>query len=244
MLMLAGVFSVIWFLLALNPVDRHAWMLENVLVVFGIIVLYFLRSKMPFSRLSLSLIFAFLCLHSIGAHYTYSLVPYDEWCREGLGFSLDTEMGWERNHYDRFVHFLFGLLMAYPMREIFFRVADAHGFWSYFLPLDLTMSTSMLFELFEWWVVLVFGGDLGQDYVGTQGDEWDAHKDMLLASCGALISMLMTLAVNWKTQTDFAREWSQSLRVKRWRPLGEDELARRRHRELSGQHTNNSDRNE
>lgn len=150
-------------------------------------------------------------------------------------------MGWERNHYDRFIHFLFGLLLAYPMREIFFRVADAHGFWSYFLPLDLTMSTSMLFELFEWWVVLVFGGDLGQDYIGTQGDPWDAHKDMLLASCGAFISMLITLAVNWKTQTDFAREWSQSLHVKRWRPLGEDELARRRHRKEAGQPPNSSD---
>jgi putative membrane protein len=122
------------------------------------------------------------------------------------------------------------LLLAYPMREAFFRVADAHGFWSYFLPLDLTMSTSMLFELFEWWVAVIFGGDLGQAYLGTQGDIWDAHKDMLLASCGALISMLVTLMVNWKTQTDFAREWSQSLRVKRWRPLGEDELVRRQHR--------------
>lgn len=82
MLTLAGVFSVIWVLLALNPVDRHAWMLENVLTICGIIVLYLLRRKMPFSRLSLSLIFTFLRLHSIGAHYTYSLVPYDEWCRE------------------------------------------------------------------------------------------------------------------------------------------------------------------
>ena len=213
--------------MAIRPLDRATWMLENSLVVFAAFVLPAFQRWMPFSRLSLTLIFVFLCFHTVGGHYTYSLVPYDDWCRSWLGFSLNESLGFQRNHYDRLVHFLYGLLLAYPIRELFFRIADAHGFWSYFLPLDLTMSTSMLFELIEWWAAVVFGGDVGQAYLGTQGDEWDAHKDMLLASAGALITMLATLVVNLKTQNDFAREWSQSLRVKHWMPLGEDELARR-----------------
>ncbi|HSR72017.1 MAG TPA: DUF2238 domain-containing protein, partial [Kiloniellales bacterium] len=127
---------------------------------------------------------------------------------------------------DRFVHFAYGLLLAYPIRELFLRVADARGFWGYFLPLDLTMSTSMLFELIEWAAAEVFGGDLGIAYLGTQGDVWDAHKDMALASLGALIAMTATLTVNARLQRDFAREWRDSLRLKRAAPLGEERLSR------------------
>ena len=94
------------------------------------------------------------------------------------------------------MHFAYGLLLAYPIREVFLRIANVRGFWGYFLPLDLTMSTSMLFELIEWGAVLVVGGELGQAYLGTQGDEWDAHKDMALASLGALISMGVTAGIN------------------------------------------------
>jgi len=196
----------------------------------GIGLTWFLHMRMPFSRVSLTLIFVYVCFHSIGAHFTYAQVPYDAWCERFFGFSLNESLGWERNHYDRLVHFLYGFLLAYPIRELFFRVADTHGFWGYFFPFDLTMSTSMLFELFEWWAAELFASDLGQAYLGSQGDVWDAHKDMLLASCGAFLAMLITLIINWRTQTDFSREWAQSLTVKRWRPLGEDELIRRLHR--------------
>ena len=129
--------------------------------------------------------------------------------------------GWERNNYDRVVHFAYGLLLAYPIREVFLRVANVRGFWGYFLPLDLTMSTSMLYELIEWGAALVVGGDLGQAYLGTQGDVWDAHKDMELASLGALITMCIAAAVNVALQRDFACEWAESLRVHGRQPLGE-----------------------
>jgi len=100
------------------------------------------------------------------------------------------------------------------------------GFWGYFLPLDLTMSTSMIFELFEWAAAEIFGGELGQAYLGTQGDIWDAHKDMALASLGAAIAMTITYALNRSLQRDFNSEWAESLRVKDPKPLGEDEIAR------------------
>jgi len=136
-------------------------------------------------------------------------------------------VGWERNNFDRIVHFSYGLLIAYPIREIYLRISNAEGFWGYFLPLDFTMSTSMIYELIEWGAAELFGGDLGIAYLGTQGDVWDAQKDMALASLGALIAMLITLAINLYIQRDFAREWAESLRVKGVLPLGEDEIIRR-----------------
>jgi putative membrane protein len=111
------------------------------------------------------------------------------------------------------VHFCYGLLLAYPIREIFLSLANARGFWGYFLPLDLTLSSSALYELIEWAAASVFGGDVGQAYLGTQGDVWDAHKDMALATLGAMVALVVTLAVNVHYQRDFAREWAASLRV-------------------------------
>jgi putative membrane protein len=172
------------------------------------------------------MIFVFLALHTIGAHWTYSLVPYDQALHTISGHSFNELVGWQRNHYDRIVHFAYGLLLAYPIRELFLRVARVTGFWGYFLPVILTMATSMFYELVEWGAAEVFGGDLGMAFVGAQGDVWDAQKDMWLATLGALTAMGITAAINIRLQKDFAREWSESLRVKQDEPLGEDAIAR------------------
>jgi len=209
-LVLLGLFALWWLALAIAPVDRADWMLENALVVVALAVLVVTDRWFRFSRVSYTLIFLFLCLHEIGAHYTYAKVPYHDWL-QAIGVSL----GAGRNHFDRLGHFAFGLLLAYPMREVFVRVASARGFWGYYLPLDMTMAFSMLFELIEWAAAEIFGGDLGVAYLGTQGDPWDAQKDMVLASLGGLIAMVVTALVNMRQQRDFAREWVESLRVKR-----------------------------
>lgn len=221
---LSVFFLVIWGALAISPNDRADWALENLLVVIFGIALFATYKRLTFSRVSYTLIFVFLCLHSVGAHYTYAEVPYDAWARALTGRSLNEMFGWTRNNFDRFVHFSYGLLLAYPIREIFLRVANVRGFWGYFLPLDLTASTSMVFELMEWAVVVLVATDLGKAYLGTQGDEWDAHKDMALASLGAMIAMGITAAINARQQRDFAQEWVDSLRVKHKRPLGENAL--------------------
>ena len=208
-LVLLGVFSIWWLALALSPVDRADWALENALVAAGLLVLAVTYRWFRFSRVSYTLLFLFFCLHEIGAHYTYAKVPYHEWLRT-IGLSL----GDGRNHFDRLGHFAFGLLLAYPMREIFVRIASARGFWSYYLPLDMTMAFSMAFELIEWAAAEFFGGDLGVAYLGTQGDPWDAQKDMALASLGGLIAMAVTALVNMRHQRDFAKEWVESLREK------------------------------
>jgi putative membrane protein len=223
-LILGLAFLLEWAVLAVTPLDRADWALENAIVTVFLVGLVSSYGHLPLSRISYTLIFAFLCLHEIGAHYTYARVPYDEWFTAATGGSLNALLGWERNHFDRLVHFLYGLLLAYPVREVFLRVANVRGFWGYFLPLDLTMSTSMMFELFEWGAAELVGGDLGIAYLGTQGDVWDAHKDMALASLGALVAMVATASINASLQRDFAREWADSLRVKRAEPLGEYEV--------------------
>jgi len=223
---LTAAFAAEWLLLAIAPLYRQDWLLENVLVLVFAIVLLGSYRHLLLSKLSYSLIFVFLCLHEVGAHYTYAEVPYDDWFEAITGTRLNALLGWQRNNFDRVIHFLYGLLLAYPIREVFLRVANVRGFWGYFLPLDLTMSSSMMFELFEWIAAEVVGGDLGMAYLGTQGDVWDAHKDMALASVGALVAMSLTAAVNFHLRRDFAQEWAQSLRVKRREPLGETELRR------------------
>jgi putative membrane protein len=199
--------------MAINPKHFDDWLLENALVVAGLALLVFTYKSFPLSRVSYTCIFVFLMLHTLGSHYTYAKVPYDEW----LPF-----LAGGRNHFDRLVHFLYGLLLAYPIREMFLRIGNVRGFWGYFLPLDLTMSTSALYELIEWGAAVAVGGELGAAYLGTQGDVWDAQKDMALASLGALISMCLTAMVNRRMQRDFAQEWAESIRVKRKKPLGEE----------------------
>lgn len=225
-LSILGSFLTIEFVaLAIDPVSRSTWLLENVLVVGLIALLAATYPMFRLSRVSYTLIFLFLAMHEIGSHYTYSLVPYDAWCQRFFGFSLNEALGFERNQFDRAIHFSYGLLLAYPIREVFLRIVDVRGFWGYALPLDVTMSTSMIYELIEWAVAAGFGGELGQAYLGTQGDIWDAHKDMALASLGALISMGITLAINFSLQRDFAAEWADSFRVKHHQPLGEEAAA-------------------
>ena len=226
LLILAVLFAVIWAALAISPLYREDWIIENLLVVVFVAGMAATWRWFPFSRVSYTLIFLFLCLHAVGAHYTYAQVPYNEWTQALFGRSLNEAMGWERNHFDRLVHFCYGLLLAYPIREVFLRVANVRGFWGYFLPLDVAMSTSMAYELIEWGAALLLGGELGMAYLGTQGDIWDAHKDMALASLGAMIAMGVVVTVNLSLQRDFAREWAESLKVKQTEPLGESAIAR------------------
>jgi putative membrane protein len=225
-LILLVVFLVVATLLGIAPLHRDDWALENALAVAGVLFLVLSWRRMRLSKVSYTLIFVFLLLHELGAHYTYSEVPYDAWFERFTGETLSSRMGFERNHYDRLVHFSYGLLLAYPFRELFVRVADVRGFWGYFLPLDVVMSTSMVYELVEWGAAAVLGGDLGQAYLGTQGDEWDAHKDMLLATIGAAIALTVAAIVHRALDRDFQREWAESLRVKDPRPLGEEAIAR------------------
>jgi len=203
--LLLGAFSVIFVVLGIAPHYRQDWLLENLLVLIAVPVLVATRHRMRFSNLAYGCLFVFLSLHEIGAHYTYSLVPYDEWFQALTGGSLDAALGFQRNHYDRLIHFLYGLLVTPAAAELFGRYARYPRTWAVLFPLLFVASHSVIYELVEWAAAVVFGGDLGQAYLGTQGDVWDAQKDMALAMLGATISvMVLGLAGRLPTRTEGA----------------------------------------
>ena len=225
-LTLLAVFLLVFAALAYAPHYRQDWLLENVLVFILVPAAILSHFVLPLSRISYTLIFVFLCWHEVGAHYTYAEVPYDRWFEAAFGTGLNDLLGWDRNHFDRLVHFLWGLLLTYPVREVFIRLSNAKGFWTYLFPFLVAISTSTIFELLEWAAAIIFGGELGIAYLGTQGDVWDAHKDTSLAMLGSFIATCIIASVVASLDRDFAREWADSLTVKHPEPLGEVEIAR------------------
>jgi putative membrane protein len=213
---LLTTFLILWAILAIRPLYRHDWILENILVVLFVPVAIFTARYFRLSDFSYTLITVFMILHIIGAHYTYEKVPF--------GYTISSAFGATRNHYDRIVHFAFGFLLSYPIREMFLRIASVRGFWGYFLPLDLTLSMSAIFESFEWAVAAVVNPTAGLAYLGSQGDIWDAQKDMVLAALGAVITMSVIAAINWYFDKKFWVELRESLRIKNQMPLGEERL--------------------
>lgn len=212
-------FAVAWFWAAYQPVYPHDWLLENYLVFIFVPIILLSGRYFKLSNLSYTLITIFMILHVIGSHYTYAEVPF--------GFTLQSWLGADRNMYDRLVHYSFGLLLAYPIREVFMRIAGAKGFWSYYLPLDLTLSFSALYELIEWAAARTVDPEAGLAFLGSQGDVWDAQKDMGLAGLGALIAMILTAAIVAYYDKSFWKEFKTSFAVNKMdEPLGEVRLKR------------------
>lgn len=208
---------VVWIVAAIDPVHRDGWLLENVLVFIFVPIILISGRYFQLSSVSYTLIAIFLSMHIVGSHWTYAEVPF--------GDLLGQWIGAERNMYDRLVHFSFGLLLAYPIREIFMRVADAKGFWGYYFPFDVVLSLSALYEIMEWVTGLIVNPTAGIAFLGAQGDYWDTQKDMAAAAVGALTAMFIVIAVNWYCNKNFWQEIRESLRIKRTKPLGEDGLA-------------------
>jgi putative membrane protein len=167
-----------------SPLDRSDWLLENLLVFAFVGLLIATFERFQFSNFSYLLFTIFLVLHTYGAHYTYSETAFGFWLRDTFQLS--------RNPYDRIVHFAFGLLLTFPMRELAQRQLELHRFWSYLIPFSVVQSMSAGYEQIEAWVARIVSPELGAAYLGTQGDEWDAQKDMDRAMLGALICLALT----------------------------------------------------
>jgi putative membrane protein len=183
-------YTVIWAALAIAPHDRSDWLLENVLVLVAALMVWRSQRREPLRDSIWVALFVFGVLHAIGSHYTYSHVPYVDWLRATLGDRFAAPLVGKRNHFDRLVHFSYGVLCTPLFAALLARVVTAQTrLWAALLPLGLITSTSMIYELIEWAAAIVFGADLGQAFLGTQGDVWDAHKDMALASLGSLITL-------------------------------------------------------
>jgi len=177
---------VIWIIAAIEPLYPRDWLLENLLVFIWSALLIFTHRRFQFSNLSYGLFIVFLSLHLAGSHYTYSETPFGFWLQDWFDF--------ERNHYDRIVHCSFGLLVAYPMREILIRRSGLNIAWSYFITLNCIVAFSAIYEIIEAVTAIIVSPELGAAYLGTQGDEWDAQKDAGLATLGAIVTMLLTWA--------------------------------------------------
>lgn len=179
---LAAWYMILWSMLAIAPNDRQDWLLENLLALAAVVALLVSRRQFEFSTPSYILLTGFLTLHAIGAHYTYAEVPFGYWLQHMFDLT--------RNPFDRLVHFSYGLLLVYPLRELLVGLAGVRGLWSYYLPVSGMLAQSGFFELIEAVVAHIVNPELGSAYLGTQGDEWDAQKDMGSALAGALITMV------------------------------------------------------
>ena len=185
---LVAGFAVYWIALAIAPAYRFDWFLENLLVFVAAAGFAVSYRVFPFSDLSYVLLTAFLALHILGSHYTYSEVPFGYWLQDFFGSS--------RNDYDRLVHFAWGLLIAYPARELLIRLARIRGAWAYFLALCMILAMSAGFEIIEWIIASIVSPHAAFAYLGTQGDAFDAVKDMALALAGAVAALGITAAVS------------------------------------------------
>jgi putative membrane protein len=191
-------FAFFWMSMAVAPYNRFDWVLENLLIWFALLVLIITYRWYSLHNVSYLLVALFLSLHTLGAHYSYSIAPLDEVLKAVFGF--------RRDNYDRIVHFSFGLLLAYPVREFMLRVMQIKDNWAYFQAAMVIVAAGAFYELIEMWVAMIVAPDIGSMFLGSQGDPWDAQHDIEMALYGAVIAMLITyLIYKWK-KTNKLRE--------------------------------------
>lgn len=180
---LLAIYGVIWIFTAIEVFNRQDWLLENLLVFIAVPGLVLTYRRFRFSNLAYTLLTVFFILHAYGAQHTYAETPLGNWVRDLLGHT--------RNHYDRAVHFLFGLLASPALWELLRRVAGLRGAWAYVGTVHVVMAWSTVYEIIEAIVAMLVSPELGAAYNGTQGDPWDAQKDSALATAGAVIAMAL-----------------------------------------------------
>ncbi len=164
--------------------------LQHILTVLFLVFWIALQKRYHFSPNSTLLITIFLLLHIFGARWLYSNVPYDVWLQSCCDTDTKTLFGWTRNHYDRLVHLAYGLCFTLPLSE-FFQRRKLNLQNSLQQAILWIMVSSLCYEWFEWGIALTLSPASAEGYNGQQGDIWDAHKDMLLATIGALIAAIL-----------------------------------------------------
>ena len=146
--------------------------------------------RWPLSNGAVACIFLFFLLHSIGARYSYSFVPYDQWARAIVGTGITEMFGFARNHYDRLVHFCFGFLAIRPVREIALRHYGLTRPVALYIAPEFVLAFSAFYEVFEWFLAVVMSPADADAYNGQQGDMFDSQKDIALSALGAIAGYL------------------------------------------------------
>lgn len=165
--------------------------LQHFPTVIALAILPSVARRIPLTNAAFTCIVGFMLLHVVGARYIYSYVPYDDWSQRLWGFSLTQQFGFRRNHFDRFVHFAFGVLAARPVWEILTRRFKVPPRFAYYAAFEFVLAFSLLYELFEWGLTIALSPQDAGAYNGEQGDIWDAHRDMSFAVMGVLMSLVV-----------------------------------------------------
>ena len=189
------IFCII--LINISVYENKEVYLNNVGSLLIILIFIWDIFKNRLSRSGFYGLLTFGIFHAIGSCWLYSYVPYNEWMIDYFSWDMNAYFGWERNHYDRMVHFSFGLLL-FPSVVDYFKhkipLANKYVLLITFLGIQ---TFSMIYELFEWNLSIFLSDGLADSYNGQQGDIWDAQKDMCLAMFGSLISYVY-LAIKYK----------------------------------------------
>jgi putative membrane protein len=181
------LFVAVWADSIIGTTDMANWIIENTLTVISLVFLISTYKAFRFNTFSYLLLCIFLCMHVYGSKYTYAENP--------LGFYLQDIFNSPRNQYDRIVHFSFGLLLFYPMWECFSKWLKYPKSISLSLPILWVVFVGAIYEIIEWLVADVFFAEQGISYLGTQGDIWDAQKDMAVAFVGVCLATLLFIFV-------------------------------------------------
>ena len=176
-----AIYIIVWIIMAINPKYPQDWLIENVLVFIFFPFILWMDKKHHYTLPSLVMLLLFASLHSLGSHYTYAEMEH---------FNAITHFfGFERNHFDRLVHFLFGLLVFRILFEMILDVTTTAK-TALLFTFTVILSISSFYEMLEWGAAVILHPELGMAFLGTQGDVWDAHKDTALAMVGALINIM------------------------------------------------------
>lgn len=182
----------------IRPIYLREQSLQHAPTMIAIIALWADSRNNWISGRSFICFVMFLWLHIIGARYIYSFVPYDKWAAILTGSTVSDWFGWNRNHFDRLVHFLFGVLFVIPATELAERYGNLSWKWSLGFSVLVVLSLSALYEVIEWLLTIVMTPRYAEAYNGQQGDIWDAQKDMALALAGS--AAMMTVLLIFRTR--------------------------------------------
>lgn len=174
----------------IDPIWPKEQAMHSSLTAVGLITLFFFNKKFPLKTTDFLLIAIFVILHSIAARWLYSMTPYDQWCRSAFGFSIQQTFSWERNHFDRLIHFAYGLCFTPALCSWLIEYREKKPLRAFLISLNIIMISSLVYEWFEWLIAILLSPEAAESYNGQQGDMWDAHMDMLLATLGSCIFFL------------------------------------------------------
>jgi len=168
---------------------RLNWLLEIAPALIGYVALAATYRRLRLSDFCYAAVFLHTLVLLYGAYYTYAETPLGNWAKETFHLS--------RNHYDRVGHFALGFFPVCIIKEVLLRVTPLRrGGWFTFIVLSIVLAIAAGYEFIEWGSTYVFAGDVGEAFLGSQGDPWDAQWDMLLGLIGGAVGFFLLAPIH------------------------------------------------